>query len=72
MLLENQMACCFGAVPRLNEWVYITVPEQKKIRAHQDVLVTLFGTLRVGPEFDHEMLTGIYHLKLERIQVNKP
>ena len=69
MLLENQMACCFGAIPRLNQWVYVTIPEQKKVKANQDVLVTLFGTLRVGPEFDQEMLTGIYHLDLERVKV---
>ena len=69
MLLKDQMACCFGNIPRLNEWVYVRVPKKKKISAQQDVLITLFGTLRVGAKFEREVLTGIYHLELDQIQM---
>ena len=69
MLLKDQMACCFGNIPRLNEWVYVRVPKEKKVSVHQDVLVTLFGTLRVGAKFEGVVLTGIYHLELDRIQM---
>ena len=71
MLLKDQMACCFGNIPRLNEWVYVRVPKKKEISIHQDVLVTLFGTLRVGAKFEREVLTGIYHLELDRIQIDQ-
>lgn len=71
MLLKDQMACCYGNIPRLNEWVYVRVPKKKEINIHQDVLVTLFGTLRVGAKFEREVLTGIYHLELDRIQINQ-
>ncbi len=70
VLLENQLACCFGVIPLLNEWVYVTVPEKKKIRSHQDELVTLYGTLRVGAEFEDGMLNGVYHLELDRLDAN--
>ena len=69
MLLKDQMACCFGNMPRLNEWVYVRVPKKKKVGVHQDVLVTLLGTLRVGAKFEGVVLTGIYHLDLDRIQM---
>ena len=69
MLLKDQMACCFGSIPRLNEWVYVRVPKEKKISVHQDIPITLFGTLRVGAKFEREVLTGIYHLELDRIQM---
>ena len=69
MLLRDQMACCFGNIPRLNEWVYVRVPKNKKVSVHQDVWVTLLGTLRVGAKFESEVLTGIYHLELDRLQV---
>lgn len=69
MLLKDQMACCFGNIPRLNEWVYVRIPEKKKVKVHQDVPITLFGTLRVGTKFEREVLTGIYHLDLDRIQL---
>ena len=70
VLLENQLACCFGAIPLLNEWVYVTVPEKKKIRSYQDELVTLYGTLRVGAEFEDGMLNGVYHLEIDRLEVD--
>ncbi len=69
MLLKDQMACCFGNMPRLNEWVYVRVPKQKQVSVHQDVLVTLLGTLRVGSKFEGEVLTGIYHLELDELQM---
>ena len=71
MLLKDQMACCFGNMPRLNEWVYVRVPEKKKIDIHQDVLITLLGTLHVGAKFEGVVLTGIYHLDLDRIQLDQ-
>ena len=71
MLLKDQMACCFGNIPRLNEWVYVRVPKKKKVGIHQDVPITLIGTLRVGAKFEREVLTGIYHLELDRIQMDQ-
>ena len=70
VLLENQLACCFGAIPLLNEWVYVTVPEKKKVSSYQDELVMIYGTLRVGAEFEDGMLNGIYHLKLDRLEAD--
>ena len=71
MLLKDQMACCFGNIPRLNEWVYVRVPKEKTISVHQDVPITSFGTLRVGAKFEREVLTGIYHLELDQIQMSQ-
>ncbi|MDE0301461.1 MAG: DUF3299 domain-containing protein [Candidatus Poribacteria bacterium] len=68
VLLENQLACCFGAIPLLNEWIYVRVPKRKRIRSHQDELIMLYGTLRVGAEFEDGMLNGIYHLELDRLE----
>ena len=71
MLLKDQMACCFGNIPRLNEWVYVRVPKEKQISTYQDVPITLFGTLRVGTEFEGEVLTGIYHLELDHMHIDQ-
>ena len=68
VLLENQLACCFGAIPLLNEWIYVEVPKRKRIRSQQDELILLYGTLRVGAEFEDGMLNGIYHLELDRLE----
>ncbi|MDE0297904.1 MAG: DUF3299 domain-containing protein [Candidatus Poribacteria bacterium] len=71
VLLENQLACCFGAIPLLNEWIYVEVPERKRIRSYQDELILLYGTLRVGAEFEDGMLNGIYHLELDRVDTDE-
>ena len=68
VLLKDQLACCFGITPLLNEWVYVKVPDKKKIGSYFDELVTLYGTLGVGAEFEDDLLTGIYHLELDRLE----
>lgn len=68
VLLKDQMACCFGAIPLLNEWVYVEVPQKKKIRSYQDVPISLRGTFRVGQKFEGDILVGIYHLELDRLK----
>ena len=70
VLLKDQMACCFGAIPLLNEWVYVEVPQKKKIRSYQDVPISLRGTLRVGAKFEGDILVGIYHLELDRLKAD--
>ena len=70
VLLKDQMACCFGAIPLLNEWVYVEVPQKKKIRSYQDVPISLCGTLRVGAKFEGDILVGIYHLELDRLKTD--
>lgn len=70
VLLENQLACCFGAIPLLNEWIFVEVPKRKRIRSHQDEPIVLYGTLRVGAEFEDGMLNGIYHLNLDRLEAD--
>ena len=71
VLLENQLACCFGAIPLLNEWIYVEVPKRKRIRSYQDELILLYGTQRVGAEFEDGMLNGIYHLELDRLEAEE-
>ncbi len=70
VLLKDQMACCFGAIPLLNEWVYVEVPQKKKIRSYQDVPISLRGTFRVGQKFEGDILVGIYHLELDRLKAD--
>ena len=69
MLLKDQMACCFGAIPRLNEWIYVKVPERLRTDSQRDVPITLLGTMSVGAKFEHGMLAGIYYLELDRMYV---
>ena len=69
MLLENQMACCFGIAPRINEVIYVESSKKQKIRAVMDTPITVFGKLSVGQEFRKDlMLVGVYQLELDEVK----
>jgi hypothetical protein len=67
-LLKDQMMCCFGVIPRINDWVYVHVDEAKQIRDYPDTPVTVLGTLRVGQEFENGVLLGVYHMQIDEMR----
>ena len=60
LLVSDPMVCCYGAVPKVNEWV--TVKLAKPAEALMDVPLKFAGQLRVGPVLDNGYLTTIYEL----------
>jgi hypothetical protein len=67
LIMKDQSMCCYGAVPKIHEWVSVkmTGPGVKPI---MDQPVTLFGTLRVGEMRENGYLVGIYSMDGERMQ----
>ena len=70
LLMANQMACCFGAVPNMNDWVVVRMPQG--VAVVQDVPISFYGTFRVGAMVENGYLTGIYALDAERMGEVKP
>jgi hypothetical protein len=60
LLMANQMACCYGAVPNMNDWVIVRIPAGTPIV--QDVPIAFRGTLKVGAMYENGYMTGIYEL----------
>ncbi len=63
LLMANQMACCYGTVPNMNDWVIVRAPAGVPVT--QDVPISFRGTLRVGAMFESGYMTGIYQLEAE-------
>jgi hypothetical protein len=63
LLMANQMACCYGTVPNMNDWVIVKIP--KGVPITQDVPIAFRGTFRVNPTFESGYMTGIYELDAE-------
>lgn len=63
LLMANQMACCYGTVPNMNDWVIVRAPDGVPIT--QDVPISFRGTLKVGAMFESGYMTGIYQLVAE-------
>lgn len=65
LLMRNTLACCFGMVPNMNEWVIVKM--KQGVAPLMDVPVLLYGQLKVGALFENGYLTGLYELEAERM-----
>ncbi|MBA3849510.1 MAG: hypothetical protein C0502_05870 [Opitutus sp.] len=61
LLMKDQSGCCFGAMPRINEWIIVKMGNGG-IPPLMDVPLTLVGQLKVGEVFEEGYLSGIYQL----------
>jgi len=64
LIMANQMACCFGTVPNMNDWVVVRMPDGVPVT--QDVPISFYGVLKVGAMYDNGYMTGIYEMDAER------
>ncbi|MCG3128903.1 MAG: hypothetical protein CHACPFDD_03799 [Phycisphaerae bacterium] len=62
ILCPNQMMCCFGVTPWMNEWVSVRSAEGKPIKYVGDVLVQVYGTLEVGEEIKEGWVVSLYRM----------
>ena len=67
LILRDQSMCCYGAVPKINEWVSVRMPKGKGVKPIMDVPITIFGTLKVGEVLENGYLVGIYEMDGDRL-----
>lgn len=61
LVMRDQSMCCYGAVPKINEWVSVRMTS-KGVKPIMDQAVTLYGKLKVGEIRENGYLVGIYEL----------
>jgi hypothetical protein len=61
LIMRDQSMCCYGTVPRINEWVSVRMAS-KGVKPVMDQAITLFGTLKVGEIYENGYLVGIYEM----------
>jgi hypothetical protein len=66
LIMRDQSMCCYGVVPKINEW--ISVKMSKGVKAIMDQAVTVYGTLHVGEMRENGYLVGIYQLDGQKIE----
>ncbi len=62
LLMRDQSLCCFGSVPKINEFVTVKMVGGGT-KAVMDQAVTLYGRLKVGEFMENGFLLGIYQLE---------
>ena len=66
LLLRNQSACCYGVMPRVNEWVIVRMAG-RGVKPVMDVPITALGTFHVGDVRENGQLVGIYMLDCNQL-----
>lgn len=61
LIMRDQSMCCYGKVPKMNEWVSVKMT-RGGVKPVMDMPVTLKGTLEVGETRENGYLTGIYRM----------
>ena len=62
LLVKDPMLCCYGVMPKLNEWVVVKMTG-KGVKPLMDVPITFEGKLKVGEMYENGYLTGVYLLE---------
>ncbi|HAM70900.1 MAG TPA: hypothetical protein DCM86_04575, partial [Verrucomicrobiales bacterium] len=66
LIMRDQSMCCYGAVPKINEWVSVRMVGGG-VKPIMDQAITMYGKLHVGEMRENGYLVGIYHMDGERI-----
>jgi hypothetical protein len=61
LLMRDQMMCCYGVVPRINDWVVVYAA--KPVRFTPDVPISFRGKLNVKAMQEQGFITGVYLLE---------
>lgn len=73
MLVRDLMSCCFGGVPRPDEWVYVEMVPDKTTQLYPYMPVVVRGELIVGRlEDEFGFATGVYTIKGEDVSPFEP
>jgi len=63
ILLRNQGLCCFGIVPRMNEWIHVRMAPGEFAPYATDVPLTVFGELEIGEAYENKVLMSLYRME---------
>lgn len=67
LLVNSRLACCFGVMPRTNEFIFAKVREGRGVLYHNDVPVTVKGILDVGSD---NVVSSLYTLEVDTLRTD--
>jgi len=70
LLVKDPMMCCYGVMPKINEWVVVKMVGGG-VKPLMDLPITFEGKLKVGEMFENGYLTGVYLLEGDRMAASK-
>jgi hypothetical protein len=71
ILARSQASCCYGIIPKMNEWMFVQMAKGKTAEAIMDVPVTVFGVLDVGEKKEKDQGWSLYRMVSDKVDVPK-
>jgi hypothetical protein len=68
ILLNNQMGCCFGIMPRMNEFIYVKMKTNTSTEFITDIPIIVLGRFEIGEE---NVIGSLYGMEAEKVEISK-
>jgi hypothetical protein len=68
VLVKSRLSCCFGVIPKANEWVLVRPPAGAEADYIKDMPLKVSGILRVAPIREAGQCVGLYRLQPEQVE----
>ena len=68
VLVRNPFACCFGVIPKMNEWIHVKMIKDKTAPYALDIPITCYGELEVGEVWENGVVMSLYRLKCSWVE----
>ena len=71
-LLKDRSACCYGATPRMNDWILVEMADGGTVPVMKDTPLEVRGRLQVGAEKTGNDINGqvecLYRMRGDQVQ----
>lgn len=68
ILTNSMMLCCFGAMPWINEWVYVEMEGESTADFFNDTVIRVSGVLDVGEEIEDGIVLSLYRMDGQSVE----
>lgn len=69
LLTNYPGGCCFGMVPRLNEWIEVEMPGDERVEYSYFDAIKIRGKFEVGEVKSGEVITSLYRMTPDDVEV---
>lgn len=69
VLVRDQMMCCFGKMPSLNEWVFVKMSRGSSLEEMTDKPIVVSGRFHASEQREDGVIVSIYQMEADRVKV---
>jgi len=69
VLVRDQLMCCFGKTPAMNEFVMVSMSDRRSTPLVSDRPVTIWGRFQASEERDNGVVISLFRLEAEQVEI---